>query len=226
MRSPQINALYISPKFTSKDWYALDPNSEGDWVQAANIVNDRLDGRFLRYATICLRSPHSGFVVLSIDSLLLETLQQFREGINNGRRKSELMVTRFLSGKRFQPEFGEDARIAYYKDIRCGLLHQAEAKRMWLIRRGQDSILQAWPDGQGYVIDVCLFHKALRASLNDYLCDLTKPEQSDLRAKLWKKMNNICSVRSKRRAMYAVEIPGDDVEPPNKSLHPADFGGG
>ena len=226
MGGPHIDALRISPKFTSVDWCALDRDSKGDWVKAARIFKDRLDGRFLRYATNCLRSPHSGFVVLSIDSLLLETLQQFREGIINGHGKSELMVTTFLSGKRFQPEFSEDVRTAYYKDIRCGLLHQAEAKRMWLIRRDQNSILRAWSDGQGYVIDVRLFHKALRASMNDYLHELTKPERGELRANLWRKMNRICSVRTERGAMYAVEMREDDVEAPNKSLHPTAFGGG
>ena len=49
-----------------------------------------------------------------------------------------------------QPAFDQVARNAYYSDIRCGLLHQAEAKGMWLIRRGQEIMLQLSPDGQGY----------------------------------------------------------------------------
>ncbi len=116
------------------------------------------------------------------------------------------MVTTFLEGKRFQPEFDEAARKAYYKDIRCGLLHQAEAQRMWLIRRGQGSVLRASPDGQGYIIDVCLFHKALKASMNDYLDDLVEPTNHQLRANLWKKMDHICCVRTARGAMDWVEV--------------------
>lgn len=83
------------------------------------MVKDRLDGRFLRYAGNCLRSPYSGFVVLAIDSLLLETLQQCREGITNGHGMSRKIVTRFLEGQRFQPGFDQKARNAYYSDIRC-----------------------------------------------------------------------------------------------------------
>jgi hypothetical protein len=169
------------------------------------MVKDRLDGRFLRYASNCLRSPYSGFVVLSIDSLLIETLQQFREGVTNGHGKLRLMVTRCLEGKRFQPDFGHGARNAYYSDIRCGLLHQAEAKRMWLIRRGQQALLRSSPDGQGYVIDVRRFHKAVRASMNDYLRELRHPTSNELRANLWTKMEHICSVRTQRGAVYAVE---------------------
>lgn len=205
MGGPHIDALRISPRFTSNDWYALERHSQDDWATAADMVKDRLDGRFLRYAGNCLRSPYSGFVVLAIDSLLLETLQQFREGITNGHGKSQDMVTRFLEGKRFQPEFDQEARNAYYSDIRCGLLHQAEAKRMWLIRRGQEAMLQPSPDGQGYVIDVRAFHKAVRGSMNDYLRELRQPTSNELRANLWTKMNHICSVRSQRGAVYAVE---------------------
>lgn len=226
MGGPHIDFLRISPKFTSADWHALDRDSKGNWSKAARIVKDRLDGRFLRYATNCLRSPHSGFVVLSIDSLLLETLQQFRNGIIDGTGKSELMVTRFLAGKRFQPEFDQMARNAYYKDIRCGLLHQAEAKRMWLVRRNQSRILQPSPDGQGYIIDVRLFHKAVRDSLNDYLCELTDPEKGNVRANLWTKMDHICSVRTARGAVYAVEKNEETIEAPNKSVQPTAFGSG
>ena len=211
MGGPHIDALRISPHFTSNEWYTLDLHSHDDWTTAAAMVRDRLGGRFLRYASNCLRSPNSGFVVLAIDSLLLETLQQFRDGVTNGHRKSRKMVTRFLEGKRFQPDFDDDARTAYYSDIRCGLLHQAEAKRMWLIRRGQSSLLQPSPDGQGYVIDVRRFHVAVRASMNDYLRELTKPENGELRAKLWTKMHHICSVRSERGAVYAEEKNEDTI---------------
>ena len=108
MGGPHIDALRISPRFTSNDWYALERHSQDDWAKAADMVKDRLDGRFLHYAGNCLRSPYSGFVVLAIDSLLIETLQQFREGITNGHGKSQPMVTRFLEGQRFQPEFDQE----------------------------------------------------------------------------------------------------------------------
>lgn len=198
-------SLRISPRFIADDWYALKCDSPNDWAKAAEMVKDRLDGRFPRYASNCLRSPYSGYVVLAIDSLLLETLQQFREGVINGHGRSREMVTQFLGGKRFQPAFDPEARNAFYSDIRCGLLHQAEAKRMWLLRRGQKAMLQPSPDGQGYVIDVQAFHKAVRGSMTDYLRELRQPTSNQLRANLWEKMAHICSVRTQRGAVYAVE---------------------
>ena len=65
-----MNALLISPRYTSLDWQALDSSNPKDWLKAADIIRDRLDGRFLRFASICLKDKHSGFVVLAIDCLL------------------------------------------------------------------------------------------------------------------------------------------------------------
>lgn len=203
MGSTHLNALRISPKYTSDHWHALDRTSQADWTTAAKIVQDRLNGRFLRYATNALRSPHSGFAVLSIDSLLLEALQQFREGVTDGSGRSEEMITKFLAGARFQLHFTEQARTDYYKDIRCGLLHQAEAKRMWLILRDQPQVLQTRAGGGAYTIDVRLFHQAIKQSFRDYLRELDRPASDKLRRKLWTKMDHICNVRVQRGAVYA-----------------------
>jgi len=194
----QIDTLRISPMFTSEHWQSLDQNDPNDWSKSTEILKDRLDGRFLRYAGNCLRSPHSGFVVLSIDSLLLETIQQFREGIIDGYGQSQRLVTNFLKGKRFQPEFNKRARDSYYRDIRCGLLHQAEARKMWLIRRDQPVLLRPFPHGDGYIIDVRRFHKCVRQSMNDYLTELKDPGSVELRQSLWTKMQRICDVRQQR----------------------------
>lgn len=207
MGGPHLDALRISPRYTSDDWSRLRCSEQEDWSEAAEILKDRLDGRFLRYVGNCLRSPHSGFIVLSIDSLLVETLQQFREGVIDGHGKSKKLVTAFLEGRRFQPEFDKTARDAYYSDIRCGLLHQAEAKKMWLIRRGEPQMLHSLPGGNGYIIDVRLFHQAVRSSFGDYLREIVRPENEKLRDNLWTKMNHICSVRTARGAVYAVDGP-------------------
>lgn len=200
-----MDALRISPKYTSHDWYALNADSAKDWSKAAAVVRDRLEGRFLRFASSALSERDSGFVVLAIDCLMAETIQQFREGVTNGRGKSQQLIARFLEGPQFQPEFDRHARNAFYVDIRCGLLHQAEAKRMWLIRRKQRSLLKKVEEGKGYIVDVERFHAGVQASRNDYLSMIIDPSQTELRLKLWRKMNHICSVRTARGALYEAE---------------------
>jgi hypothetical protein len=200
-----MSALRISPLYTSLDWEALDPNNPKDWPKATDVVRDRLDGRFLRFANNCLKDKYSGFVVLAIDCLLAETIQQFMDGVTNGVGKSRKMVEKFLKGPRFQPDFNTDACKAFYLDIRCGLLHQAEAKRMWLIRRKQPALLQKVGGGQGYIVDVERFHAGLQGSLDDYLNLVSEPTSWLLRSNLWQKMNQICSVRTARGALYEAE---------------------
>jgi hypothetical protein len=201
-----FEVLRISPQYTADDWANLDMNIEADWSQAVKIARDRIDGRFLQHARICLDSPNSGFVVLAVDSLLLETLQQFRCGVTDGCGRSGQMVRKYLGGSQFQPEFDKEARKAFYSDIRCGLLHQAEAKRMWLVRRDQDKMLceiQNADGNCGYVIDVMRFHGALEQSFDDYLSELIDPEKPELRSNLWKKMNHICGIRRQRVGLFS-----------------------
>jgi hypothetical protein len=199
-----MDTLRISPSYTSIDWFALTENNPVDWPKAVDIVRDRLEGRFLRFASNCLMDKYSGFVVLSIDCLLIETIQQFKEGVTNGHGQSEKLVKEFLKGIHFQTDFDANARKSFYIDIRCGLLHQAEAKGMWLIRRNQPKLLQKAPSGKGYIIDVEKFHLAVQNSLDDYLQLITAPSSSVLRANLWVKMNCICSVRTQRGVEYGV----------------------
>ena len=120
----------------------------------------------------------------------------------NGQSKS--LSKKFLKGPRFQPGFNTDkVRGDFYSDIRCGLLHQAEAKNRWLIRRKQLTLLKK-VGIDGYIIDVERF-RALQNSLEDYLTLICKPESADLRAKLWTKMDHICNVRIARGVMYITD---------------------
>jgi len=198
-------ALRISPKYTSSDWNTLSIDAPSDWQRAADIVRDRLEGRFLRFVDSWLTDPFSGFIILSVDSLLAETIQQFRAGVKDGKGKSGKYIKRFLSGPRFQPDFDVIARERFYLDIRCGLLHQAEAKEMWLVRRGQTAMLQKLTSGDGYIIDVLRFHAAVRQSLEDYYHEIVEPSQDDLRAKLWTKMDHISRIRAVRGLLIEAE---------------------
>lgn len=101
-------------------------------------------------------------------------------------------------------------REDFYADIRCGLLHQAEAKNKWLIRRKQKELFKT-VGGDGYIIDVERFHTAVKSSLRDYFALLCKPAGTDLREKLWTKMDHICNVRASRGAMEMLDGAAADT---------------
>ena len=205
-----METLRISPKYIASDWKKLDRNKTADWPKAVRIVRDRLHGRFLHFADKCLKDKFWGFVVLALDCLLVEALQQFIDGVTNGSGRSKELSKKFLRGPRFQPYFDtDDVRQAFYLDIRCGLLHQAEAKNQWLIRRRQNRLLKS-VGADGYIIDVERFHAAIKGSLRDYLALLCKPESVDLRGKLWTKMDHICNMRIARGALYGTDSSAAD----------------
>lgn len=200
-----VGPLRISPSYTADDWSQLAADRKSDWAKAVDMLRDRINGRFLDHARDCLQSETSGFVVLAIDCMLIEALEQFRRGIVDGRRQSGELIRSFLAGPRFQPHFGSEAARAFYNDIRCGLLHQAEAKRLWLIRRSQAELLvtKRETDAEvGYIIDVVQFHEALESAFDDYLNELVDPDQEQLRENLWTKMNHICRIRQERAGLF------------------------
>lgn len=196
------DVLRISPQYSSTHWFELSEDNEKHWPKAVEVVRDRLTGRFLKFTDLCLNDPYSGFVVLALDCLLAETVEQFRAGATSGSGKSQKYIEKFLSRHRFQPYFDDEARTHFFKDIRCGLLHQAEAKEMWLVRRGGSEMLRKVGNGRGYIIDVKKFHKAVQQAFEDYLQELILPEEAQLRKNLWEKMNHISRIREERGLLY------------------------
>lgn len=73
--------MRISPRFFAADWLALDAHVTKDWVRAVEIFEDRIEGRFLQPIRSTISNRWSGFAVLALDALLVETLQQFWEGV-------------------------------------------------------------------------------------------------------------------------------------------------
>lgn len=200
-----VGPLRISPSYTADDWFQLASDVKADWARAVEMLRDRIHGRYLDHARNCLQSETSGFVVLAIDCILIEAMEQFRQGIVDGRGQSRDLIRSFLAGPRFQPHFSSVAANAFYVDIRCGLLHQAEARRLWLIRRSQGELLVTKSETDtdaGYIIDVVQFHKALESAFDDYLKELVDPGQEQLRENLWTKMNHICRVRQERAGLF------------------------
>ena len=73
----------------------------------------------------------AGFAVMALDSLLIETLQQFREGMDETPRgKSGQFFQRLLTETAFGENKGFDKKKAhlFYQSIRNGILHMAEIK--------------------------------------------------------------------------------------------------
>jgi len=183
--------------WTRDDWKALDFSIEKDWQIAIDIFEDRIRSRFLDVVEVFQTMRFSGFAVIAIDCLLIETLQQFYEGkAETPRGKSEEYFRKFLTQTSFNKFFDDEMAKRFYLQIRNGVLHQAEVKassRVWL-RKGTP-LVQYAEDRNGLLIHRKKFHNQLVREFKDYVSRLrvTNPLNADLREKFKTKMDVICA---------------------------------
>jgi len=186
--------MRISPNYTSEHWQKLPFPAEDAWPQAVDIFEDRIQGRFLKFISLIEKDTFAGFVVMALDCLLIETLQQFREGVaETPKGKSKDYFVAFLTETSFKKWFTKDKAEKFYKQIRCGILHRAETKKSSLIRT--DTPLVEYTENKvGLVINRRLFHQQLEQEFKTYISKLRDPSQQELRDKFKKKMDYICRV--------------------------------
>jgi hypothetical protein len=187
--------MKISPKYDVEHWRALDFSTEADWQKAVDILWDRLNGRFLEPIALMEGHGFAGFAVMALDCLLIETLQQFREGEpETPYKKGEEYFIRFLTKSPFGRFFDEAMAQMFYRQIRNGILHQAETKETSLIHKRGPDLVKLTEDDKGLSINRDLFHEQLVQVIRDYIEELRNPVNSDLRISFRKKMDFICRV--------------------------------
>jgi hypothetical protein len=109
--------MNISPRYTDSDWKALNLANSCDWRVAVRILDDSLNARFFEAVEAFEGQEFSGFAVLALDCLLIETLQQFKEGVDETpHRKVQKYFTNFLTTPPFSSYFTK-ASVSTFYDI-------------------------------------------------------------------------------------------------------------
>lgn len=83
--------MEISPSYRTLDWQQLNlslDSSEEDWQEGIKMFQDRISRRYLVYIDEINRGRFSGFAVMALSCLLIETLQQFFEGVDRTPKKN------------------------------------------------------------------------------------------------------------------------------------------
>jgi hypothetical protein len=124
---------------------------------------------------------------------LLETLEAFRQGLTDTRRKSEQLCTSFLTQRpAFKPFFPGDLATRFYKEFRCGIVHNAQVfgtGLLWSV----GPLLKV--EGTRIIVNRTAFHDALMQELEDYLLELRNSSNTDLRDKFRAKMDFIAEAK-------------------------------
>jgi hypothetical protein len=229
MTTHKEKGIKISPKFYRKDWTELDLNGNNivNWRKAIEIFKDRIEGRYFKQIQVLDSNPdreiglYSGFAIMSLTCLLMETLEQFWNGNVQTSRKSltsshGIGLAKFCKLKK--AEISNDAISFYsffqrsekfklffdthekanvfYSKIRCGLLHQGQTKGKSLIHIRKDEPMLNWinyPNFQdGISIQRRLFLDEIRIVYEKYVNKLENEHDLNFRKQtLLKKMNYI-----------------------------------
>ena len=185
--------MYISPRYSVSNWKMLNLSTPSDWQTAVRVLEDRLNARFFDAAEAIDQQDFAGFAVLALDCLLIETLQQFKEGVGETpRRKGEQYFVNFLTTAPFSSYFTKASATKFYCHFRCGILHQAEIKAISKVRRVAP-LTAPTPDGKGLIINRKLFHSTLRKAFAAYLRALRNRSDALLFQHFVNKMNHICN---------------------------------
>ncbi len=140
-RHPEIR------NWTDTHWKALSFFTEDNWETAIEIFEDRIKYRYLDAIGILQKDDNThyqdhnqrrfGFAMMALDCLLIETLAQFYDGLKDSDEAKKLLglknsdfYVKFLTEKSFvlKSAFDRLKALAFYRSIRCGILHQAETK--------------------------------------------------------------------------------------------------
>ena len=148
-------------------------------------------GRFLverfheRYFEPTVNAPtRNGFTLMAIGCLVIEALECFYEGRKDSKGVSAEMFAEFFKRPTGLEAFGGSDNW-FYKQIRCGILHQAETVGGWRVRRNCKLL-----DAGQRLINAKLFILTLQNAVAEYAKQLETDDE------LWKnfrkKMNSVC----------------------------------
>ncbi len=191
--------MQIAPNFAAGEWklLKLDVAGSPDWEVAITTFDNRIRARYIEPTDLLIAAEKDkmanqcrfGFTVLAIDCLLVETLGAFLDGLEGTDGASRKTFCKFLTTRpQFSGEFTPQLADQFYREFRCGVLHQAEvggSSKVWSV----GPLLQN--EGGSLTVNRNTFHERLKAEFESYLQELRTPVNEALRTNFRKKMNFI-----------------------------------
>jgi hypothetical protein len=180
--------LKLSPCYTEKHWDDAFDGCE-EWDTAINIVEDRVKSRWLDAADRLLGEPHSGFAILALDCIALESLWGFMNGKAAPSHKEQQVYRDILTS----PSFGLTAELSenFRKLVRNGIMHDAETRSRWIVEKTVPGDVVVQKNEQGdYVLNRTKVHGALKTAFKDWVAKLRGGDAA-LRGNMRKRMNEV-----------------------------------
>lgn len=182
----------ISDSYYDYDYINLNfflDSCDSDWNLVLQMFDERITGRFINPIN-SLISNNSLFAAMALVCLLIETLYQFHEGINETGPGNCRQYSNFLYS--IMPSLFPTYRTAkiFYDHIRCGILHSGQTKHQSTLTLEHNLGVQV--EGDSINVNVRSIINALEEYYNAYLQTLRNPRNVNLRGHFVQKMDYIC----------------------------------
>lgn len=159
---------------------ALDQAKEtNDSRVIAQIFKFRLISRLVEPALAIPVDNRHGFLMTSVACQAIEAYVAFREGKESTKDISHWCFSEFFRIHRgeLRDKMGPDSKSCFdvvksefFKNVRCGLLHQAETRNGWTIRRS-GKIFSRAPNG-GILVNGTALLNFVKSCINNYARDV------------------------------------------------------
>jgi len=147
--------------------------------EIADFVYERFNERYIKPIQNLEPDEKHGFSIMAVSCLMIESLESFKSGYKDTKRKSKKTFTQFLSTESEFKDFS-GFEESFYINIRCGILHQSETTNGWkIIRKGK--LL----DSSRKTINATRFLNKLEKTLKKYTSNL---KTENWNSKKWKNL--------------------------------------
>ena len=136
-QSSDPKQIKLASGFTVADYESAKAQ---DRDKVADALRRRFVERYIDPVTPHKNKQMHGFTMMAVSCLMIEAFEAFAQGWKDSKGKSERAFCLFFaSNNQFVGFRGYSA--PFYKNVRCGILHQAETTGGWKITRRSNARL-------------------------------------------------------------------------------------
>lgn len=169
----------LASEFTVRDYEKSRDQKPPDRKAIAEAIRRRFTDRYI--TPVRGKNKH-GFTMMAVSCLMIEALESFRQGWETSEGRSKAAFCFFFDTNEPFKDFRGHAQ-AFYINVRCGILHQAETTGGWRIRRDSSPLF----DSTTLTVNANHFLSGLEQVLADF-CDALKT--ADWNSPEWKRVRN------------------------------------
>lgn len=150
----------------------LRTNSDRNaWNKAINIFKERIYGRFINQIKLLNKNAEqNGFASMALCCLLIDMMYKFEHG-SNANNYNEVKYEEMLMTHMNDVFISLDVAKAFYKGIRCGILHSGEKQNGCMLSVTCNHIIKVKGNGSNTKVSVNVIHFSNRVIqyIDDYL---------------------------------------------------------